>query len=98
MNVRFANRDLEACASEVSRAVRRWGPQVGRRYVQRLAVIDAAPTFNSLYAIRSFRLHKLTGPRTETYAIDLQGRWRLIISLTNAGDVMVEEVTNHYGD
>ncbi len=98
MNVRFANRDLEACATEVSRAIRRWGPQVGRRYAQRLAVIDAAATFESLYTIQSLRLHKLTGPRKETYAIDLQGRWRLIISLTDAGEVLVEEVTNHYGD
>ncbi|MBI2171822.1 MAG: hypothetical protein HYU30_07380 [Chloroflexi bacterium] len=79
MNIRFADGDLEECATDVRKAVRRWGPVVGDRYSQRLAIISSVPTFEGLFTYRLLRLHKLSGDRQNTYAATIHGRWRLIL-------------------
>ncbi|MBI2917244.1 MAG: type II toxin-antitoxin system RelE/ParE family toxin [Chloroflexi bacterium] len=98
MNIAFADRDLEACAREMRRAVRRWGTDVGSRYPQRLVVLAAAPDFSALYKLQFLRLHKLSGEYEGKYAIMLHGRWRIILSRLSEQEVLIEEVTHHYGD
>lgn len=45
------------------------------------------------------RLHALTGRRQGQYAVDLTGRWRLIVEIHEASNSLeVLEVTNHYDD
>ncbi len=96
--IRFANRTLEECATDLRRAVREWGPLVGDRYPQRLTIISSVPNFEALYAYRMLRLHKLSGDRQERYAVALHDRWRLILRKISETEVLVEEVSNHYGD
>ena len=98
VDIAFASNDLEECGRETAKAIRRWGAVVGDRYVQRLVLVAGAPDFDALHTIRSLRLHKLTGNRKDVYAIVLQGRWRLLLSKVGERQVLVLEVSNHYGD
>ena len=55
--------------------------------------------FQMLYTLRSIRLHRLSGQMAGQFSIALNRRWRLILSyVKNESKVIVEEVTNHYGD
>ena len=98
MDIAFADNDLEECARETAKAIRRWGPVIGDRYVQRVVLIAAAPDFEALYQVRSLRLHRLAGGRSETYSLVVHGRWRLVLSKTSEREVLIREVSNHYGD
>lgn len=70
---------------------------MARKYVQRISQIAASSDRPELAAIRSLRLHPLKGGRVGEWAIDLHGRWRLIV--TFADDIVtIEEVSNHYDD
>lgn len=42
-------------------------------------------------------MHPLAGRLKGRYAIELHGRWRLIISITDES-IRIEEFSNHYGD
>ena len=76
MIVRFRNQTLKERYEDVNKASREWGPRVARRYVQRIEQIEATPTFHSLFAICSLRLHPLQGDRRGQYALTLVGRYR----------------------
>jgi len=86
------------CYQESDRAIRRWGPDIGRRYIQRIQVLYAAKRFSDLSTIRSLRLHALKGEREGQYAMTLLGRWRLVVVPVGEDKVRLEEVTSHYGD
>lgn len=99
MEVRFASNKLERCYQEQTRAVREWGPEIGPLYIVRVTTLMAAVQFADIFQIRSLHLHPLTGDRQGQYALTIQGRWRLIITLDdNPQEITVEEVGNHYGD
>jgi proteic killer suppression protein len=98
MNLVFASRRLEQCYENGANAVRAWGPQVGRRYIQRINLLYAVRSFDELFNFQALRLHPLRGPRAEEWAMTLQGRWRLIIELLSEDTILVKEVSHHYGD
>ena len=98
MIIHFAHSDLEECAEDVRKAIRRWGSIVGDKYPQRLTIIASLPNFDAMYAYRLLRLHRLSGDRQETYAVTIHGRWRLILRKLSETEILVEEVSNHYGD
>jgi plasmid maintenance system killer protein len=56
------------------------------------------PTFEGLFTYRLLRLHKLSGDRQDTYAATIHGRWRLILRKISETEILIEEVSNHYGD
>ena len=96
MDVTFRTRELERCYRNSREAIRKWGYDVGARYVQRITVLQAAPTFGSLFAHTALRLHPLVGDRTGDYALTILGRWRLIISHDESiGQIVVKEVSDH---
>ena len=98
MIVRFRTRSLRHAAEDVPEAVRRWGPQVGQRYVQRVRVLGDMSGWPDAFTIRSWRVHPLRG-RRGSHAIVLTGRWRMEVTPSEMGnEVMIEEVNNHYGD
>jgi plasmid maintenance system killer protein len=98
--LRFAlNRRLLECYEDAERGKRRWGESLARLFIRRVDQIGAAQDMQQLRAIRSLRLHRLTGHFDGKYAIDLQAQWRLIISWDEAEQIIhIEEVSNHYGD
>lgn len=99
MKVDFANQRLLECYTTSARASRAWGPTVARKYIERINILYATHQFNDLYKIRALRLHRLSGRRAGQFSISLDNRWRLILTyLEEENKVLVEEVTNHYGD
>lgn len=99
MRVVFASNYLQRCFEEFNEAVRAWGADVGRRYIQRINILRAAEAFNDLYTVRSLRLHALKGGRAGQYTIDVTGRVRLILTYQDdVRTIRVGEVSQHYGD
>ena len=96
MNVRFRSSQLRRCYEQIDLAQRTWGTVVGERYTTRITQIFSASSISDLHALRSLRLHPLTGERRGQYAMTLQAQWRLIISLVDDDTTMIEEVSNHY--
>ena len=99
MEVSFRSSQLERCYRNSQQARRRWGDVVARKYIQRVDELLDAETFQDLRQLRFMRLHALTGRRDGQFAIDLTGRWRLIVAIGEMSDSLeILEVTNHYGD
>ena len=99
MEVYFRINLLRRNYEESARAIRSWGPEVGPRDVTRINELRRTKDFNEVYNIRSMRLHPLTGDMAGKFSIYLSGGWRLIV--TKGGteqSVIIEEVSNHYGD
>lgn len=75
------------------------GSNVGRRYVLRINELMALPEFGDMRQIARYRFHALTGNRKGQFALDLNRDWRLIVKAgESTEEVVVWEVTNHYGD
>ncbi|WBL37309.1 type II toxin-antitoxin system RelE/ParE family toxin [Tepidiforma flava] len=98
MDVEFRTEELRRRYLEPGEAERAWGRPVARKYIQRVDILRAAGSLAELAALASLRLHPLRGARAGQYALSLNDRWRLIVTVDAAGIVRVEEVTNHYGD
>jgi len=98
VKVLFASRQLLDCYEQSDKAVRKWGPDVGRRYIARVQALYAANKFGDLFTLRSLGMHELKGGREGQYAIILHGRWRLVVVPEAEDTVRVKEVTHHYGD
>jgi proteic killer suppression protein len=95
----FDNKRLCEAYEEVDRAVRQWGPDVARKYVQRVDALYAAQDFDEIKRFRAFGAHQLKGQRAGQWALTLTMRWRLIVIPSEDGEtVTIKEVTKHYGD
>jgi proteic killer suppression protein len=81
-------------------AVREFGSEVARRYIQRIQIVKNTRSIDELRRLPGLRLHALTGSRDGQYAINLTGFYRLIVTLEGAElqVVRIEEVSKHYGD
>lgn len=97
MEVEFRSRFLERCFTHSSEAMRAWGREVGLRYVHRIQLMKETEMFEDLLRVRFLRVHPLSGVRRGQHALNLTGRWRLVVSV-QGGAIMVEEVSNHYDD
>ena len=99
MQVVFRTNKLLRNYEQSDRAIREWGPDVGRKYVSRISQLYALKDFQEAYKFRSLRLHPLKGSKRGELSIYLTGKWRLIVS---EGDtetqVLIKEVSNHYDD
>lgn len=98
MDVAFGNRTLRR-RYESGKDRRKYPPEVGQRYVQRVNALYDAADWSAIVRFRAFRAHRLTGDRDGQWALTLTGRWRLIVTVSgDGGAVTIEEVSNHYGD
>ena len=99
MEVIFRTKQLQRSYEESSRAARQWGEAVGRKYITRIGELYAARNLQQVYGIRSMRLHPLKGSKRGELSIYLTGQWRLIVEKGDTEEqVVVKEVSNHYGD
>src|SRR5205823_1216841 len=76
----YRSRHLQQCAAQEREAVRAWGPQVGRRYVERLGTVRTAEKLDDLFTFQQLHFHPLTGDRAGQYACSLTGAWRIILT------------------
>jgi len=89
---------LTEASLSLSFASRLFGVPIGRKYIQRLAILRAADNFAQLYGHKALRLHPLKGQRTGEYAITLTGNYRLIIQKITEDKIHVINVEDYHGD
>lgn len=97
MRIGFADRRLEQRFVTVREGVRAWLQEVAHAYIRRVNAIALARDWQDLHSLPGLRLHPLQGPRAGQWAINLTGRWRLVVEPDRDG-IIVVEVSNHYGD
>ena len=73
----------------------RWSGLDVERARLRLAQLDAAKTLGDLGNLRSIGLHKLSGDRAGTWAITVNGPWRVVFRFEADDAVDVEIVDYH---
>ena len=100
VEVVFAHKKLKKCYLDQHEAQRTWGPDVARRYIQRIDILQEAETMDEIGKLPGLSCHPLKGRRKGRFAITLQGRCRLEFSLREerATIIRIEEVSRHYGD
>ena len=98
LNIEFASNRLMAASVSLAQATRLFGAPVGRKYIQRLAIIRAASEFDHLYGLRALRLHPLRGNRAGQHAMDLTGNYRLIMGRTANDTVRILAVEDYHGN
>jgi proteic killer suppression protein len=100
VEVTFRIRKLEKAYAEYKRAEKAYGPEVARKYIQRINIIKRVKSIKELAALPGLRCHPLKGKRKGQCAIRLTGFYRLIFTLRGEQleIVQIEEVSKHYGD
>ncbi len=98
MELEFSSNRLIDASVSFSEASRLFGVPIGRKYIQRLAVLRATEKFTQLYGYRALRLHPLKGDRIGQYAITLNGNYRLIIEKVKEDKVRILEVEDYHGN
>lgn len=100
MEIKFKTRILEKCYTGHKEAVKQFGEQVARKYVQRINIIKTSNSLDDLKRLPGLRCHPLKGNRQGQFAIDLTGFHRLIFTLEGEllQIVCIEEVSKHYDD
>ena len=98
MDIEFARGRLAAASLSLAESTRLFGVPIGRKYIQRLAVLRATERFAQLYGHRSLRLHRLRGERSELYAMTLTRNYRLIVERISETRVRVVDVEDYHGN
>ena len=100
MQIKFKTKYLEKCYLKHDKAVKEFGEQVARKYIQRIGIIKQTKNLDELKKLPGLDCHPLTGNRQGQFAVKLTGFNRLIFTLE--GDhfhiVCIEEVSKHYDD
>lgn len=100
MEIEFRKKKLRKQYEQSAEAQKAYGQPVGRRYIQRINLLKSAPTFDAVCALPGLDCHPLKGDREGQWAVKLTGFWRLIF--TRKGEeleiILIEEVSDHYGD
>jgi len=82
----------------LSEASRLFGIPIGRKYIQRLAVLRATDKFSELYGHRALKLHPLKGNRAGQYSIIITGNYRLILEKIGEDRVLIIDVEDYHGN
>jgi len=97
VELEFASNHLLNASVSMSEASQLFGVPIGRKYIQRLAVLRAIDKFSQLYGHKALRLHPLKGNRVRQYAITLTGNYRLIIEKVDEEKVKIINVEDYHG-
>ncbi len=98
MEIEFSSHQLSQASVSLAEASRLFGVPIGRKYIQRLAVLRATDKFTQLYGHQALRLHPLKGTRTGQYAITLTGNYRLIVEKIEEDKVRIIDVEDYHGN
>ena len=100
MEIAFRTKALQRQYEKSSLAVRAYGEQVARKYIQRIGLIKQVRDIGELQKLPGLDCHPLKGDRAGQWAVKLTGFYRLIFTLE--GDrleiALIEEVSKHYDD
>ena len=98
MIVEFTSHHLADASISFAEASRVFGLPIGRKYIQRLAILRATDKFTQLYGHRALRLHPLKGNRAGQFAITLSGNYRLVLEKIEEDKVRIVDVEDYHGD
>ncbi|MBI2907658.1 MAG: type II toxin-antitoxin system RelE/ParE family toxin [Chloroflexi bacterium] len=98
MKIKFSMSRLGEASTSLSEASRLFGIPIGRKHIQRVAILRATEEFTQLYGHRALRWHPLKGSRAGQYAVSLTGNYRLIIEHVEKDIVRIVDVEDYHGD
>jgi len=98
VQIEFSTNRLADAGISLAEASRLFGVPIGRKYIQRLAVLRATDKFTQLYEHRALSLHPLKEKRAGQYAMTLTGNYRLIIEKVEEDIVRIIDVEDYHGD
>jgi proteic killer suppression protein len=98
MELEFSSNRLASASVSFSEAGRLFGVPIGRKYIQRLAVLRATEKFTQLYGYQALKMHPLKGNRAGQYSITLTGNYRLIIEKVQEDKARIVDVEDYHGD
>ncbi len=98
MEIEFSSNRLHKASLSLSEASRLFGVPIGRKYIQRLAVLRATDKFTQLFGHQALRLHPLKGDRAGQYSMTLTGNYRLIVEKIKEEIVRSLDVEDYHGD
>ena len=100
MEVKFRTNKLKKNYEKTESAIKAWGKEVARKYIQRIDLIQSAQSMHELNRLPGLYYHPLKGRRKGQHAVSLTDFWRLIFTLhgEQLEIVQIEEVSKHYGD
>ena len=83
MKVEFTTRKLQKACEDVRSLSRQWGPHLGPRVGRRLRDLAAFETLEDVPTSPPFRRHQLAANRDEQFAVNLDGKTRLVFDIAN---------------
>ncbi len=98
MYIEYSSHRLHEAGINLAEADRLFGVPVGRKYIQRLAVLRAVEKFTEIYGHRALKLHQLKGDRSGEYAMTLTGNFRLIVGKIKEDTVRIVDVEDYHGN
>jgi len=98
VNLEFSSKHLADASVDLSEASRIFGVPIGRKYIQRLAVLRAIEKFNQLFGLKAIRLHPLKGKYAGLYSITLTGNYRLILEKVQEDKVRIIDLEDYHGN
>ena len=98
MEIEYASKRLANASLSLSEASRFFGVPIGRKYIQRIAVLRAVEKFQQLFGLQALKLHPLKGDREGQYAITLTGNCRLIVEQIAEDKIRVVNIEDYHND
>ena len=98
MYIEFSSHRLQEASINSSEASRLFGVSIGRKYIQRIAILRATDKFTELFGHRALKLHQLKGTRSGEHAITLTGNFRLIIKKIKEDTIHILDVEDYHGN
>lgn len=98
MQIEFSTNRLADASVSLSEANRIFGIPIGRKFIQRLAVLRATDKFSQFYGHQALRLHPLKGNRAGQYSMTLTGNYRLIVEKVKEDKVRIVDVEDYHGN
>ena len=98
MELEYSSNRLASAGVSLSEAGRIFGVTIGRKYIQRLAVLRATDKFTQIYGYQALKMHPLKGNRAGQYSMTLTGNYRLIIEKIQEDRVRIIDVEDYHGD
>jgi proteic killer suppression protein len=104
MEITYRTKKFKKECEDFSKAKKEYGKQIAEKLFMRIEVLKSAINLQEISMIRSLNLHPLSGNRKEQLAINLTGKFRLILTINNdevvefvkVESINLEEIVNYH--
>ena len=98
MEIEFSSNHLMDASVSISEASRLFGVPIGRKYIQRMAIIRAVEKFSQLYGFQALKLHPIKGNRAGQYSMTLTGNYRPFLEKIREDKARIVDVEDYHGN